>query len=247
VNRIVLTLVASAGVLAAQAAQAITADEIIAKNVEARGGLARLQAIHSLKRTGRLVVPGANIQMAVTEVRERPGLLRQEVTLQGLTQVEAWDGHEGWSIQPFEGRKDPERMSADEAKIMALAADIDFPFVNYGAKGGSVAYLGLEDVDGTPAHKLRLDLASGDSVTYYVDPDTWMVIRDVQKRDVRGSEQIAETDYGDYERVDGVWVPMTEASGPKGADPARKVQVVYEHAEANVAVEPSFFAFPAAK
>lgn len=246
-NRILLTVLAAAGVLAAQASHAITADEIIAKNVAARGGMERLQALRSLKRTGRFVIPGANMQLAVTEVRERPGLLRQELTLQGLTQVVAWDGREGWSIQPFGGRKDPERMSADEAKLLALAADIDFPFVDYKAKGARVEYLGLEEVDGTPAHKLRLDLASGDAVTYYIDPDTWMVIRDVQKRMVRGAEQIDETDYGDYERVAGVWVPMTEASGPKGADPARKGQFVYERAEANVAVDASSFAFPAAK
>jgi hypothetical protein len=247
VKRLLLLLVAACGLLPAWSAYALTADEIIAKNVEARGGMAALEALKSLKRTGRLVIPGANIELAAVEMRVRPDRIRQEFTLQGMTAVQSWDGKEGWQIQPFEGRKDPERMSADEAKPLALAADLDFALVNYKAKGGKVEYLGLEEVDGTPAHKLRVALASGDEVTYFIDPDTWMIIRDVQKRQVRGAEQVAETDYGDYEKVQGVWVPMTEASGPVGADDAQKQQVVYDHAEGNGTIEPSLFAFPAAK
>lgn len=246
-KRFLLLTLAACSLLPAWAAHAITADEIIAKNVEARGGMAGLQALESLKRTGRLVIPGANIELAVAEMRVRPDRIRQEVTLQGMTAVQAWDGREGWQIQPFQGRKDPERMSADEAKPLALAADLDFALVNYKAKGSKVDYLGLEEVDGTPAHKLRVTLASGDEVTYFIDPDTWMIIRDVQKREVRGAEQVSETDYGDYEKVQGVWVPMTEATGPVGTDDAQKQQVVYDHAEGNGAIDASIFAFPAAK
>jgi len=247
VKRLLLSTLAACSLLSAFAARAITADEIIARNVEARGGMPNLQALKSLKRTGRLVIPGANIELTVADSRLRPDKIRQEVTLQGMTAVESWDGKEGWQVQPFEGRKDPERMPADQAKPLALAADLDFPLVDYRAKGAKVEYLGLEEVDGTPAHKLRVELASGDDVTYFIDPDTWMIIRDVQKREVRGAEQVSETDYGDYEKVQGVWVPMTEASGPVGTDSAQKQQVVYDHAEGNVAIDASFFAFPGSK
>jgi hypothetical protein len=167
--------------------------------------------------------------------------------LQGLTGVQAWDGHEAWQIQPFQGRKDPERMSADQAKPLQYSADIDFPFVNYQAKGSKLAFLGTEDVDGTPAYKLRLQLASGDEILYFIDPDSWMLIRDVQKQQIRGAEQITENDYGEYEQVEGVWVPMTEASGPKDSDPSQKQQTLYEKAEGNVDVDPATFSFPSAK
>ncbi len=210
--------------------------------------MTNLQALKSLKRTGRLVIPGANIELTVADSRVRPDMIRQEYTLQGMTAVEAWDGKEGWQVQPFEGRKDPERMPADQAKPLALAADIDFPLVDYRAKGGQVEYLGLEEVDGTPAHKLRLELASGDDVTYFIDPDTWMIIRDVQKREVRGAEQISETDYGDYEKVQGVWVPMTEASGPVGVGPgAQTASRVRPRRRQRARSTASFFAFPGSK
>ena len=233
--------------LIAGTAHALTADEIIANHVAARGGADKLKALKTLKRTGRLIVPGFNGDITYVDYEARPNNYRVEFSLQGLTGVQAWDGHEGWQIQPFQGRKDPERLPADQSKSLEFSADIDFPFVDYQSKGGKVEFLGSEDVDGTPAYKLRLARSSGDEIIYYIDPDSWMLIRDVQKTVVRGAEQITENDYGEYERVEGVWVPMTQATGPKGSDASQKQQAVFEKAEANVDLLSSLFSFPAPK
>lgn len=230
---------------AAAPALAITAEEIVTKNVEARGGGAALASLKSLRRTGRLVLPGQNILIMLTEVRERPGRIRQEATYQGLTQIQAWDGRKGWQVQPFEGRKDAALLSEDDTGPLRLAADLDGPFVDAKAKGHALEYLGTEDVDGTLAHKLRVRLKWGGDVTVWIDPDTWMVIRDLQTRTVRGAEQEVETDYGDYEKAGGVWVPMSEESGPRNSPPASRVKSIYDNAEANVAIARDAFAFPA--
>ena len=231
----------------AAARAAPTADDIIAHNVEARGGAERLRALAVLKRTGRLVLPGARLELNVVEWKTAAGQYRQDITLQGLTAVQAYDGHDAWQVQPFQGRKDPARMSADEAKGFALEADIAGPFVDYKAKGHSVEYLGLEDVDGTPAHKIRVRLKWGDEATYWIDPDTWMVIRELDRQTIRGADQWTETDYGEYEKAGGVWVPMTEEQGDKGSEPARRQKFVYDSAEANVAPPAGSFAFPESK
>jgi hypothetical protein len=224
---------------------AMTADALIAHNVEARGGAAKLNAITTLERSGLLVIPGFNVQLKMREIKTRAGQYRQEVTLQGLTQIQAYDGHQAWQVQPFQGRKDPALMSADEAKGFALASDIDLPFVDYKKKGHEVEYLGLEDIDGTPAHKLRVRLKWGDESIYWIDPDTWMVIRELDRQTLRGAEQWSETDLGEYERVAGVWVPMTEEQGPKDSDSSQKSKSVYDKADANHPFPASEFAFPA--
>jgi len=244
-NRFRLALLACVVAGAAAPALAITADDIIASNINARGGAEKLKAIESLKREGHLVVPGANYDIRISTLVARGGKVRNEFTLQGLTEVDAYDGKDAWKIDPFEGRKDPARMSADEAKPLVLESDMDSPLVDYRAKGHTVEYLGLEEVDGTPAHKLRVHLGTGDEVLYYIDPDTFMIIRDVQKQFVRGAEQETETDYGEYEKVNGVYVPMTEESGPKNSASSDKQQFVFDKAEANIAVDAAVFAYPA--
>jgi outer membrane lipoprotein-sorting protein len=231
--------------LAASPALAITADEVVAKNVEARGGAAALASLKSLRRTGRFVRPGRSRLVTISEVKERSGRIRQETTYQGLTQIQVFDGEVGWQVQPFEGRKDAALMSGDDVKPFRLAADLDGPFVNAKAKGHTLEYLGTEDADGTLAHKLRVRLKWGGDVTVWIDPATWMVIRDLQTSTVRGAEQAVETDYGDYEKVGGVYVPMSEESGPPSSPPASRGKSIYDKAEANVAVAANLFAFPA--
>ncbi len=139
----------------------------------------------------------------------------------------------------------PSSLSEDDAKPFRLAADLDGAFVNAKAKGHTLEYLGTEDVDGTLAHKLRVGLKWGGDVTVWIDPDTWMVIRDLQTTTVRGAEQETETDYGDYEKVGGVYVPMSEESGPRNSPSASRAKSIYDRAEANVAVAADAFTFPA--
>src|SRR5437588_316598 len=138
------------------------------------------------------------------------------------------------------------QMAPDEVRTLVLGADLDTPLVDYRAKGHSVEYLGLEDVEGSPAHKLRVTLKSGDEVTYFIDPDSMMVIRAVEKQLVRGTEKEVETDFGEYERVNGVWEPMSEESGAKGSSANEKERSLFEKAEANVPLNDAVFAFPVA-
>ena len=243
----VLGLLTSLALVFAATAAAIDADQLIAKHIEARGGAASLRALKSLRREGHLIIPGANYNISASTLVVRGAGVRDEFALQGLIFINAFDGKEAWKVDPSEGRKDPARMSADEAKPLVLQADLDSPLLDYRAKGHSVEYLGLDDIDGTPAHKLRLHLKNGDEVVYYIDPDTLMIIRDVQKQLVRGAQQETETDYGEYEKVSGVYVAMSENSGPKNSESSRKQQLVFDTAVANVAADPAQFAFPVRK
>ncbi len=232
------------GIAAAPPAVAVTAEEIVAKNVEARGGAAALAALQSLRRSGRLVLPGRSMLITVSDLRERPGRVREEVTFQGLTQIRAFDGSKAWQVEPFQGRKDPAMMTDDDAKPMRLSADLDGAWVDAKAKGHTLEYLGTEEVDGTVAHKLRVRLKWGDQVTVWIDPDTWMIMRELRKTVVRGAEKETETDYGDYEKVGGVYVPMSEESGSRNSPSSSKTKAVWDEAEANVPVAADVFAFP---
>jgi hypothetical protein len=228
----------------ALSAHAVTADELVAKSIAARGGANRLAAIKTLRLQGQLVFGGA-YKLAYLQWLKRPGKVREEASLQGLTQIQAWDGQRGWSIQPFGGRRDPIPMSADEAKALAEEADFDGALVDAAAKGNRVTFIGREDVEGTNAYKLQVNLKDGNTLVIYLDPDAYLPIREIAQRTVNGSQQVTQTDYGDYELVNGVYFPFAITSGPKGAPADRGTQISIVRAQANVAIGDAAFAFPA--
>jgi photosystem II stability/assembly factor-like uncharacterized protein/outer membrane lipoprotein-sorting protein len=231
---------------AASPAPAMTADQLVAKNLEARGGAAKLGALRSLRMTGQLVLGAGDrhIEAAWAQIQKRPGMIRTETTLQGLTQVETYDGKDAWTLDPFEGRRDAQRDSADDARIRARDADIEGPLVHWREKGHRVEYMGTEDVDGTPAHKLRVSFKDGDTQYLFLDPDYFLEIRIETVSHVRGTERISEADLGSYEQVDGLWIPFSIEAGRKGRP--RSERVTIQRVEVNVDADDSIFRFPPA-
>jgi hypothetical protein len=231
-------------IVAAPTALAYTAAELAAKNVDAKGGSDKLNAIQSLRLSGRMLVNGGTIELGYTTLIKSPHSIRYEAQLQGLTQVQAYDGTQAWQINPFQGRKDPERLSADDAKGLGEdAADFTGTLVGYQAKGYKLDYLGTEDIDGTEAHKLRVTRPNGDLSYVYLDPDHFLEIRVVNRRIEHGVPNETITDYGDYEKVNDVYLPLALESWQKGSSDHQKVQ--FDKAEANVATTDGVFAFPA--
>jgi len=217
-------------------------DDLVAKNIEAKGGAQALHALQSLRRTGKLLVNEGQIQLAYVEVKKRPLEVRTEATLQGMTAVEAFDGKEGWKISPFQGRKDPERMSADDLKELMEDAEMDGPLVDWKEKGSTIEYLGTEDVDGTQAYKIKVTRKNGDVNFVYLDPDHFLEIRILTQRIQQGALVETETDLGDYEKVNGVFVPTSIEAGRKG-DPDKQKTVI-DKAEGNVPLDDKIFQFP---
>jgi hypothetical protein len=223
-----------------------SATELVAKNLAARGGAEALGAIKSVRFKGNIRFPG-DFDLDYVDTRARgsggtAGSVRVDATLQGLTLVQAYDGSTGWSINPFQGRRDPEAMSADDARSLADAGMIDGPLLAARDKGSTIAYLGREDFDGTLGYKLRVSEKDGDSFVYLLDPGTYLEILVTETRKIRGAETVSESEMGDYEKVAGVYFPMSIESGPKGSTQRQKVTI--DSAEANPTVAPGYFTSP---
>lgn len=231
---------------AAVPAAAQDAQTLVAKNLEARGGEAALSAIKSIRFDGRTIFPG-DFEVVYKETRAQVGPQtadRVDLTVQGFDLIQAYDGRGGaWRINPFEGRKDAEKMSADEARAMADSALIEGPLLASRRDGSRAEYLGREDFDGTLAYKLRVTQKDGDQFTYWLDPDTYLEIKVAETRKLRGAEQTSETELGDYEKVAGVYFPMSVESWQQGQDKQRQ-RTVIATGEANPQVSADFFSEP---
>lgn len=223
------------------ALHAQTADELVARNLQARGGIEKIKAIQSLRMKGKLL---GDLVIDVTQESARPNFYRQDVIIQGMTAIRAYDGSSGWQVQPFGGRRDPELLGEDDMRELVEEADFDGPLVDYQAKGNSVEYLGHDLVDGDDALRLKVTLRNGDIVYYYLDPDTYIEIRTEKQQFIRGAMRETQTDLGSYKPVNGVMYPFSIESGSK-INPQYREKISITSIEANIAINDSDFKMPA--
>ena len=212
------------GLLLASTVSAQTADELIAKNVAARGGLDKIKAVKSVRMTGTMAV-GPGLEAPFTLEMKRPKSMRVEFTLQGLTGIQAYDGQTAWMVMPFMGKKDPEAMPADETKMADEQADFDGELVDYKDKGSTVEFIGKEQVEGADAYKLKVTLKGGDVRYVFLDAEYFLAIRSEGTRTIRGTQVDFESSIGDYKEVGGLMFPHSVESGAKGNPQRQKMTI----------------------
>src|SRR5262249_24452174 len=153
-------------------AAAQTADEIIAKNLAARGGADKIRSIKSLNITGRLTGPGMDAPIKVQ--LKRPNKFRMDLTVHAeKTITQAYDGNSGWQTNPFSEKADVETITGGDSKNVQDQADIDGPLTDYKTKGNQVDLIGKETVNGKACYKLKIVLNTGHIMYQYLDVDTF--------------------------------------------------------------------------
>ena len=230
--------VMSASVLGAQ-----TVDEVIAKNIQARGGLEKLKAVKSLRTTVKF--SDGSFRADLRQENKRPGKVREEFIVQGMAQIQAYDGKTGWQISPFSGRRDPDLLSQDDMKSLIVDGDIDGPLVDYKEKGHKAELVGHDSMEGTDCFKIKLRMKNGDVRYYYLDTDSYLELKVEVQTIIRGALQESELYYGDYEQVNGIYYPLAVEQAQKASSSRQQFSV--EKIEQNVDLDDSLFAMPAAK
>jgi len=219
-----------------------TVDEIIAKNIQAHGGMEKLKSVQTMRTSGKYV--SGSFRAAFVQENKRPGKVREENIIQGTAEVQAYDGKTGWEVSPFEGRKDAQLLSEDDLKSLIDDADIDGQLVDYKEKGHQAELVGHDPVEGTDCYKIKLTLKNGTVRYYYLDTDSYLELKIETQRMIRGAIQETEIYFGDYEEVNGIYFPFAFEGGEKG-DPNRTKYTV-DKIEINLPLDDGRFALPAA-
>lgn len=227
--------------LALSAQSTPTADDIIAHYLKTVGGADKIQEIRTLRRVGKFTGDGG-FEAQVVQESSRPNMVREEFSIQGMTAINAYDGANGWKIDPFGGKKDPESLSDEELRGIIEDSDFDEPLINYTAKGNKVEYVGMDNVEGTDVYKLKVTLKSGDTRTYYMDTDTYVPIKYDTKRIIRGTPQETETTLGNYKSVGGWYLPFSIETKQKGSSGSQKI--TFDKIEFNVPIDTTLYSRP---
>ena len=184
--------------------QAQSLDDIL-KDHFAAIGQENILKVNSQTLTGKMIQGG--IEIPFIQMAKRPDKVRVEGTFQGLTFIQTYDGKEGWSLNPFAGVTEPQPMSEDDLKGMHYQADMDGMLWNWKEKGYTVTFEGKEDMEGTSCYKIKLATIDGDTFTYYIDSDSYIILRSNTKLKRMGTEMESDTYYSNYIMIEGIAVP----------------------------------------
>jgi hypothetical protein len=205
----------------------LTAEQIVEKNVAARGGLDAWRKVTTMAWVGHIEasnLPGGSLPF-VFEFG-RPNRTRFSVDPQGQPSARIFDGRNGWKVRRSrDGSPDVQPYSAEDLKAAVDGQGFDGPLIDYRAKGIAVNLDGRDDVDGRPAYRLIVRLPSGASQHVWVDAETFLDLRsDRDSRDRAGRAGKVWLTYRDYRTVDGLQLPtLIETSGADGKAPDRMV------------------------
>jgi hypothetical protein len=233
-----------AALLAASAARAQTVDDVVRRYLEARGGLAKLHAVQSLRLTCTMELPGVSAPY-VLELK-RPDKMRTEFTVEAQKGVRAYDGRTAWEQLPLPG--DPPRpMSPEDAAEARAEADVDMsPLVDAAAKGYTVELEGRDRLPGGETFKLVVRGKEGSPRTMYLDTRTHLVVQTLDVRQVDGKPVEFVTEVGDYRPEEGLLFPHRMEVGPR-ASPDQRQRLVVVKVEVNPPLDDARFSMPAAR
>jgi hypothetical protein len=206
VTLLCLLFVTGGNLLSAQ-----TADEIVEKYVKAIGGREKLNAIKTVKITGKMSAQGMDMPF-VSYIR-RPNSIRMEITVQGMAIINAYDSKtkSGWYISPMGGDKSPQKMNPEQTTDMGQSAEeqICSPLVNYKAEGATIELIGKEDLEGVEVYKIMMTKKNKDVVYYSIDASTFLILKEASKIKFQDKEIEAESFYSNYKTFGGITFPCT--------------------------------------
>ena len=231
--------------LAGTAAFAQTADELVEKSLQAAGGREKMEAVKSARMTGKLSMgQGMEAPMVVETVE--PNKIRMEMTFQGMTMIQAYDGKSGWQVQPFMGKTEPEPMNEQEQKAMEDQLDNMDLLTKYKEKGHALELVGKEELEGSPVYKLKLTKKSGEVLNLYLDAETYLQVKQTGKTKMQGQDVETETSLSDYKEVGGVLYPHSIQTRVPSM-PGGVMAMTFEKIEPNPDIPASRFDMPPKK
>jgi outer membrane lipoprotein-sorting protein len=223
----------------ATAAHAQTVDELVAKNIKAKGGAEKWKTVSAVKMTGRMTVQG--MELPLTIYAKRPNLSRQEITLQDKTMVQAFDGTTPWTINPMMGSDAPQEITGPQADMMKSDADFDGALMDYKNKGHAIELVGKEKLDGREVHHLKVTKKGGTVQHYYLDAETGIELKTTAEIEQGGAKQSIETELSNFQPIEGIMVPHTVKQSLNGTP---VVQMTIDKVEFNPTLEEGLFRMP---
>lgn len=178
-------------------------EDILQKHYKAIG-LDRKKKIKSLISFGKLNQLGTDLQISI--IQKRPSFYRMDVHMDEGRISQAFDGREGWALNPFISG-DTIEIKGPELIQLAESADFDGVLVNYKKLGYSPGYDASGVYNGRPVYILKLTKEDGNSLRFYLDEESLLILKTEAEYNIGGMPLRAISEFSDYRKVSGAYFP----------------------------------------
>lgn len=204
----------------------LSAQQIVAKNAAARGGLEAWRKVQTMVWLGHIESARASLPSVLfTLSQERPNKMRFEISAMRERTLRVFDGTHGWKLRPAQGRAEVQPYTPDEVRFAQSGPGLDGPLIDSAEKGSALSIVGIDQIEKHEAYHLIVRTAAGESQHVWVDTKTFLDIRyDRPAGGPAGASRTVSVVYRDYRATDGLMIPsIIETGVAPGVPPDRMV------------------------
>lgn len=204
----------AAGILLVSISSAFsqTADEVIAKYVDAIGGKQKWNSLNSLRVEGQIEVQGISIPFTMNAVQNKG--TRTDAEFQGAKIIEIVTPTAGWSLNGLQGQTALQPMSEEDLKSKVDGIEIQDQLVDYAAKGHTVELLGKDEADGNEYFKLKVVTKLGIEKVHFIDTKSYLIYKTETTNKANGQEVKQEVKFLDYQTMEnGIKMAFKQETG----------------------------------
>ncbi len=176
---------------------------IIDKIIDAQGGIKLLESIMDSTSFASIEIPPMGVSGEGTMYAKEPNMTRLDLEIMGMVIVQACDGETVWEINPQTGV--PDELPENLAKVFKNSAFGNSAFLAPEKHGISYGSKEKEIIDGKEYLLLERVYPDKYTITYYIDPETYLIYKTRQNSfDEMQMEIVEETIFSDYKKIKGI-------------------------------------------
>lgn len=200
-------------------------------------GQEKLAEVKTITVYGKIIQMGT--EFSFVQKMKNPNKFRLEADIQGQKMIQAFDGENGWMITPWIG-PEPQDLTGIQLKQAKEQTNIEGDLYNWEEKGHQAEYMGTEDVEGTETYKIKLTKKDGDEIFYFIDSESYVMLKETRKMTVQGNEMVIESFPGNYEMINGIAFPMSIKTNTMG----QETEILFDSVKIDLELDDSIFIRP---
>lgn len=189
--------------IAGLCAQAQTADEVIQQYSTVMGGLDAFNKVKTAKITGSLTSQGQVLPLTTQIVNGKA--MRTDVKVGEQYVHNVYNNGTAWKINPFANAPTATEVTGSELVTFKAQASLANNLMDYKKRGHQAELLEQQIVDGAATFPIKLtSKEDGKVTTYFINTNSYLLVKSVTKREISGAEYDAETFYTVIKEVNGL-------------------------------------------